>query len=585
MLWAEVLVDELARSGVRRAVVSPGSRSAPLALALARDKRLTTSVIVDERSAAYFGLGAAKASGTPVAIVCTSGTAAANFHPAVIEADQAGVPLVVVTADRPPELRDVGANQSIPQVGLYASAVRWSCDLMVPEARPQSVRFLRQSVCRAVAFARAGPVHLNVPFREPLAPIAGDAAGLAAIKADALAWGGRRGGKPFVVVDGPSQAGRTASVPAGLGPHGVIVATARAGDEANLSALAEMARRLGVPLLADGASGLRGRGDVAGFDAFLSSPVLRAALKPDWILHVGAAPTSKSLRAYFEEHADAPRIAVDPSGRAWDDVHAASHVMVGASAAALAASWPAPPDRDARWLQRWRDADAEAAAAAPRETDWEGTIPGILAKARPALLWVGSSLPIRDIERYLTDAGRVRIMSNRGASGIDGVVSSAAGAASAMKGRAIAYLGDLSFVHDLSALAVVKRHAPRLTVVVANNAGGAIFEHLPIAQSLDRPSFERLMATPQKVELAAACAAFKVRHTRIVGTKGLAAALRGPGGVIEVVLDRATAVRRRKEHLAQVVASVEALARRAPPRSGRTAGRNGQAKPKLGRKP
>jgi 2-succinyl-5-enolpyruvyl-6-hydroxy-3-cyclohexene-1-carboxylate synthase len=564
MLWASILVDELRRMGVQDAVLCPGSRNAPLSLALheASAGRATRTsparlapeggaqstalpplglrVIVDERSAAYFAVGVAKATNRPVLLVTTSGTAAANALPAVIEADQSGVPLIVVTADRPPELRDVGANQAIHQVGLFGTSVRWASDLMIPEVSEAALRNLRQTACRAagLAVARRGPVHLNVPLREPLAPIVVEADQAAMRSIPQVLLEGRADGAPWL----RHHAGSKTPMPPEWKrilskPRGLVVA----GPLAPPSAV-DWARRLGAAFLADP------QFQPSAMDAVLASPKARSLLRPDWILHVGGSPTSKHWRHFVEEHADVPRLVVDPLGKAWDEAATATDVILG--------ELDGIPTQEGD--ASWREAFLQLAAAAMDvrvEDDWEGGIASVLMRAKPDVLWAGSSLPIRDMDRYA--AGTLCILSNRGASGIDGVVSGAAGAASAV-GRCIAYVGDLTFLHDANALAAVKAYAPDLTIVVVNNGGGRIFEQLPIAQAISRDDFEALFATPQQVDLGALAAAFGVRHVRIKGTKGLDEAVSEPG-LVEVLLDGKLAARRRKEHLQRIVAAQESL--------------------------
>ena len=618
MMWAEILVDELVRCGVRHAVLSPGSRSAPLALALKRNKGITLHVIVDERSAAYFGLGISKAGGAwPVLLVSTSGTAAANYHAAVVEADQTGAPLIVCTADRPHELRDVGANQAIRQAGIFGPAVRWSCDLMLPEATATGVRHVRHMASRAVGMARGrqGPVHLNVPFREPLAPVA-NGAEMPDIPANLLQ--GRPGGWTRIVTPERTADATTLDRWARIlsKPGGVVVCGPSVGNASIAQDAEALGEALGVPLLLDVLSGAhpiapRPAGGIGLVDLVLASPRVRAALRPTWILQVGATPTSKHLRAYLEEHADAPRLVVDGLGKGWDELetateilHADSHRLLAELATAARQLQKAPSD--AAWLSRFYALASTALRARPEKADWEGMAPQHIlddlasrpasAKTEPAILWLGSSLPVRDLDRYAAFAepqGVVRILSNRGASGIDGVLSSAAGAASTTAGRCIAYVGDLTFLHDLNGLAAVKRYAPHLTIVVLNNGGGRIFEHLPIADAIPRAEFEELFLTPQDVDIGKAAEAFGIKHVRLQGTAKLARTLEGlVGGIVEVVVDGKVAVQRRKEHLAKVVEATDmvvdqwgtkkvAFAGKSAPVAGRNGGRKHQVKAKV----
>ena len=589
-MWADVLVDELARCGVRHAVLSPGSRSAPLALA-AKRRIPNVHVIVDERSAAYFALGISRMGGAwPVLLVTTSGTAVANLHPALVEADHSGAPLVVATADRPHELRDVGANQAIHQPGIFGATVRWGCDLMIPEATAAGLRHVRQRACRAVGLARLrqGPVHLNVPLREPLAPVPNGTVG-ADLPRELLVGRTDKAGKPapWTRIATPERAAdswtieRWADVLAQ--PRGVVVCGPSAGGASAAQDAEPFCQALGVPLLLDPLGGThpvapRPASALALPDLVLASPRARAALRPAWILQLGAAPTSKHVRAYLEENPGAPRLVVDSLGKAWDELESGHEVLHADTQQLLPALAKAARKRqgaaaDASWLSRFNALASAVLRARPTETDWEGPVAQLLldhlasapalARTEPRLLWAGSSLPVRDLDRYGAFAephGPIRILSNRGASGIDGVLSSAAGAASTTKGRCVAYVGDLTFLHDLSGLAAVKRYAPHLTLVVLNNQGGRIFEHLPIADAIPRADFEELFATPQDVDIGKACEAFGIRHVRLQGSAKLAAALRKEaGGVIEVMVDPKVAVRRRKEHLAKAVAAADAV--------------------------
>jgi 2-succinyl-5-enolpyruvyl-6-hydroxy-3-cyclohexene-1-carboxylate synthase len=594
-MWADVLVDELARCGVRHAVLSPGSRSAPLALA-AKRRIPNVHVVVDERSAAYFALGISRMGGAwPVLLVTTSGTAVANLHAALVEADHSGAPLVAITADRPHELRDVGANQAIQQPGIFGATVRWSCDLMLPEATAAGLRHVRQRACRAVGLARLrqGPVHLNVPLREPLAPVPNGAVGTD-LPRELLVGRTDKAGKPvpWTRVATPERGADTWTVERWAdvlaSPRGVVVCGPSVGGASMAKDAESFCQALGLPLLLDPLAGSHPVAPrppaVALPDLVLANPRARAALRPDWILQLGAAPTSKHVRAYLEGNPGTPRLIVDPLGKAWDELeaghevlHADSHQLLpalakaarkrkGAAAAAAAAA-------DASWLSRFDALASAVLRARPTESDWEGPVAQLLldhlasapalARTEPRLLWAGSSLPVRDLDRHGAFAephGPLRILANRGASGIDGVLSAAAGAASTTKGRCLAYVGDLTFLHDLSGLAAVKRYAPHLTLVVLNNQGGRIFEHLPIADAIPRADFEELFATPQDVDIGKACEAFGIRHARLQGTAKLAAALgKGAGGVIEVMVDPKVAVQRRKEHLAKAVAAADAV--------------------------
>ncbi|MHB8633552.1 MAG: 2-succinyl-5-enolpyruvyl-6-hydroxy-3-cyclohexene-1-carboxylic-acid synthase [Thermoplasmatota archaeon] len=519
--WARALVGELVASGVEEFVVSPGSRSAPLAIAARLHRGARVRVILDERSAAFFALGIAKAKG-PAAVVTTSGTAVANLMPAVVEADLCEAPLVAITADRPPELIDVGANQAIRQPHLFGSSVRWALHLPLPDLRPELVRHLRASACRAAAVAKTGPVHVNVPFREPLAPTPED---LGAIEPHA----------PF-----------TAWLPTAASAHGLegafkgqglIVAAARVP----LPLLERVSRHLEAPVLADGLGPRHGHN---GGELVLTSPRF-AGIAADWILQVGR-PTGKRVRSYLAAH-QGRRIVVDRAGR---DEWGASHMLPLAPEAALEAVLRVPKGRrDSAWRERW--GAAQKAAAVPLgPPDWEGPLVAALAPKK-GVAWVASSLPVRDWDRFAARGA----LANRGASGIDGTVSSAAGAAG--DGPGLLYVGDLAFQHDVGALAAVARYAPNLSIVVANNHGGRIFDQLPVAKALPRRMYEELFATPQHFAVGKACEAFGVpyRNATVEGAKSAAR----EAGVVEVTVDPVTSLGRRAEHEKRVVAALAEL--------------------------
>jgi 2-succinyl-5-enolpyruvyl-6-hydroxy-3-cyclohexene-1-carboxylate synthase len=575
--FAVTLVDELVRCGLRDAVLAPGSRSAPLAIALWQragdDASLRLHVRLDERSAAFLALGLAKASGRPVAVACTSGTAAANFHPAVIEADESGVPLLVLTADRPPELRGTGANQAIDQLKLYGGAVRWFAEAGVPEARPGMNAYWRSLSCRAwMAAAGAGggfpgPVHLNLPLRDPLVPGLPDPAGNSR-------WpepmDGRAGGAPWTrwaaPSSGPAQQGP--SGPDGPGTldlpwaeRGVIVA----GDgAAGAPGLLRLAAAAGWPVLAEPSSGARqGRHALAAYQYLLEHPGFLATNRPDLVICAGRPGLSRGQTAFLRQAAaDGARQVVLAQGPArWADP---ARTATDLAAAVRLTGTPRRPARRGQrdgpldWLGRWQQADAAARAAADAVLDTGGelTEPRLardLGAALPAgaLLWAASSLPIRDLDRHLAVRDGLRVLASRGASGIDGLISSAAGAALAHQaaggGPAAALLGDLAFLHDAPGLFAGPEEArPDLVLVVANNDGGGIFSTLE--QAAVPGPFERVFGTPHRARLAGLAAAAGIGHIVVTRAADLPAALKGDGiRVVEVPADRTagTALRRR----------------------------------------
>ena len=554
---ATVLVDELSRCGLAEAVVAPGSRNAPLSMALweqaARSAgRLRLHVRIDERSAAFLALGLAKLSRRPVAVVCTSGTAAAHFHAAVIEADEAGVPLLVLTADRPPELRGTGANQTVDQLKLYGSAVRWFCEVGVPEARPGMNAYWRSLACRAWASAAGaagtmpGPVHLNLCLREPLVPDEADTgpADLAAVDAGAAGpatrggWpeplAGRAGGTPWTVTGAPPPP-PTLELP--WTERGVVVCGDGSADPA---ALLRLAAEAGWPVLAEPSSGARaGPSALAAYPYLLESPEFVARHRPEVIVSAGRPGLSRAQLGYLKTAAPGgapPRhivIAQGP-GRWADPARTATDV----AAAVRLVRAPATPDTGG-WLASWLTADAaaRAAGAAILDADDAPSEPRLardLAAGLPdgALLWAASSLPIRDLDQQMAPRAGVTVLASRGASGIDGLISSASGAALAHQraggGPAVALLGDLAFLHDAPGLfAGPEEPRPDLLLVVVNNDGGGIFSLLE--QAAFPAPFERVFGTPHGGVLGQVAAAAGIPAVTLERASGLTGALKGEG--------------------------------------------------------
>jgi 2-succinyl-5-enolpyruvyl-6-hydroxy-3-cyclohexene-1-carboxylate synthase len=573
--FATVFTDELLRCGLREAVLAPGSRSAPLALAL-HDRgglagaALRLHVRVDERSAAFLALGLAKASRRPVALVCTSGTAAAHFHPAVIEADESGVPLLVLTADRPPELRGTGANQTIDQLKLYGSAARWFCEAGVPEALPGMARYWRSLACRAWAMASgqgggfAGPVHVNVPFRDPLVPSAprgtdgrasqSDAVARpdSASDADAAAWpdslDGRPDGCAWTIFPGPSRPASAEPAVVEWAERGAVVC----GDgDYDAGPLLELAEAAGWPVLAEPPSNARrGPNALSAYGYLLGAPGFAARHRPDVIISAGRPGLSRSQLAFLRGTPGPPPprhvVLAQGPGRWADPARTATCVAAGVRLAG-----PAPgPGSASAWLASWKRADAAARHAADAILDAapvlsEPRLARDLTAALPgsALLWAASSLPVRDLDLHMAPRAGVRVLASRGASGIDGLVSSAIGAALAHQaaggGAAVAVLGDLAFLHDAPGLMLGPREPrPDLCLVVVNNDGGGIFSDLEQAEF--PRSFERVFGTPHGADVGSLAAAARLGYTRLERAEDLPEALAGRGlRVVEVRTERA----------------------------------------------
>ncbi|NYH78674.1 2-succinyl-5-enolpyruvyl-6-hydroxy-3-cyclohexene-1-carboxylate synthase [Actinopolyspora biskrensis] len=532
---AEVMVDELVRDGVRHVVLSPGSRNAAFAFALYRAEvsgRVRLHVRVDERSAGYLALGLA-AGGTPVAVVCTSGTAAANLHPVVSEARHSGVPLIVLTSDRPPELRAAGANQSIDQNRLYTSAVRSFDEIAVAENRPGQNAYWRSQVCRAVHTASGGgrrraPVHLNVPFREPLVP---DEDG-GAEWCESLE--GRAGGGPWTGFGAVAEVPPEAEVRSARGL--VILADQDAAGRATA-----WAEALGWPLLSETGGVTAGANTLPTGMWLLALPEFVRQHRPEQVVCVGRPTVFRQVqRLLADSGIEVILVHSDPDG--WP---APAHdVSVVAGRLDTTAVSPDP-----EWLDTWRAADHKArtelnAALEREEVDSGPVVAGRLVEALPAdsLLVLGSSNPARDVALCGARRPAVRVHRNRGAAGIDGLVSTAVGVALESAGPNYALLGDLGFLHDSNGLLLgPHERRPDLTIVVYNDDGGGIFSLLEQGRSAHSETFERVFGTPHGTDLAALCAAHHVPHELVTGREELARALRYRPGlrVVEVRAPRA----------------------------------------------
>jgi 2-succinyl-5-enolpyruvyl-6-hydroxy-3-cyclohexene-1-carboxylate synthase len=552
---ASAFAEEMARGGLRRAVVSPGSRSTPLAVALWRQPEIEVTVIVDERSAAFFALGAAQASGEPVALLCTSGTAAANYHPAVCEADESALPLVVLSADRPPELRGIGAGQTIDQIKLYGSSVRWFCEVGTHVADDTGLLHYRGVACQALAAARGeprpGPVHLNLAFREPLSPIPVKDAVTAT---DPLALEGREG-RPLTAVtriDLEPSAFLLDEVAGHIGDAiaGVIVAGRQLDPELR-EPLVHLARASGFPILAEPTSQLRcGPHDrssvVSTYDLLLREEHFAHSVVPDLVLRFGEMPTSKPLRSWLAA-SGADEIVVDPYG-GWNEPGRRAAALLRADPTELASGWAARLEKTGevrpapeRWLR------AESAAREAIESTLAGgeiSEPALHLALGAAhrdgdLVYTASSMPIRDQEAFLppSDADAL-FLCNRGANGIDGLISSGIGAAAASGRPTTIVTGDLGLLHDVGGLAALRGVEAPVRIVVIDNDGGGIFHFLPQEKALGGEEFEALLGTPRGVSAEKAAALFDLPHRRIGSLAELPAALATGTSLIEVRTDR-----------------------------------------------
>ena len=561
--FARTLVDEWARHGVTDACLAPGSRSAPLALAFAADDRIRLHVHLDERSASFFALGLARATGRPAPLLCTSGTAAANFHPAVLEAHHASVPMIVCTADRPPELRDAGAGQTIDQVKLYGGAVRWFHEANVAEDRPGVGAEWRALASRAVAAAvgpRSGPVHLNLPFREPLVPT-GEPLVDAPGRSDDRPWTAH---VPGVRAPSVEMLDALAHLVADR-PRGLVVAGWGAGVRE--STILRFAEAAGWPVLADPLSNLRVPGTISAYDPLLRDPVFAAAHRPDVVLRVGGPLTNKVAMEWLD--ADVDQVLIDGDDAWPDPLHVVSGRMVADPElllGALADAIDVMVDDD--WVSQWRDADAAARAAIDGLVDgspepFEGRIARDLVAAVPTntLLVLASSMPVRDVESFAVARDGLTFHANRGVNGIDGFVSTVLGIASGSEPgvATVALVGDLCFLHDTNGLLGAMHRGIDATFVVVDNGGGGIFSFLPQAELSEH--FETLFGTPQPVDIAEVAAVHCIPVAEVDTADALGPAVRAAvdaGGVrvVRVRTDRAANVTRHREVWAAVANSL-----------------------------
>lgn len=563
---ALVVVDELTRLGVTDAVLAPGSRSAALAMAFHDDPRIRLHVEVDERSAGFLAIGLARATGRPAPVVVTSGSAVANLHPAVVEADTGMVPLLLLTADRPPELRETGANQAIDQLGIFGRAPRWAVDLGVPEDRAGANAFWRASMARAVAEATglsgpAGPVHVDLPFREPTVPLTDDGRS-AAPRPFAHDLAGRAGGRPWVTVDRAPRhapeaelqdlASRIAGTERGLVVVGQTVA--RPGP------ILDLARAAGWPVVAEPTSAARsGPLAVANVEALLSHAGFARTHVPDLVVRVGRTGLSRALARHLGPNV--PQVAIDPDGAWHDPERAVGELLVAdvtLTCASLARLLGTPAGSE--WTDGWLAADAAVrtavdavldAEAAPSEPRTARDLGAVVPDG--TTLVVASSMPVRDLDRFLAPRDGLRIVANRGASGIDGTVSTVLGVAlgraegataepAPAEGPTVALVGDLALLHDANGF-LLSADAPAVdaTFVVVDNDGGGIFSFLP--QSRFPGSFERVFGTPHGRDLADLARFHRLGYARVEAAADLPGAVAGAlaaGGVrlVHVRTDR-----------------------------------------------
>jgi 2-succinyl-5-enolpyruvyl-6-hydroxy-3-cyclohexene-1-carboxylate synthase len=552
-------VDGLVEGGMRSACVSPGSRSTPLALALARHPGVRIFVHLDERSSAFFAVGLAKASGEPVAVACTSGTAAANLLPAVVEASMARVPVIVLTADRPPELRGVGANQTIDQRGLYGGYARAFTEAPVPGDDPGVAGWRRRgaAAARSALALPPRPVHVNLPFREPLVPE--DAGTVGPAPNDEPGAIGHAASADGAVSHRDGSVDATASAPEReLSPfaerlpgtaRGVVYAGGlrRGGED-----VVAVARALGWPLVAEPHSGARRPDALAAGQLLLANERFVDEHVPDVVLQIGAAPTSRAALSLVGR--TPALLIVDPDDVVADPLRRSLARLV-APPALLLDLLPSDARPDEAWRSAWRSASHRARSAVDALLDrWEEPFEGRVARdvaacvADGSVVCAGSSMPVRDLDTFMRPRADLRVVANRGASGIDGFVSTTLGVAAA-GAPTVALLGDLTLLHDVGALVWNARRGANAVFVVPNNGGGRIFSLL---EQRALPELDALFTTPHHADLGAVATAAGARHVRVERAADLAEAVRGAtnaGGVwvVEVVLDAARDRARRAE--------------------------------------
>ena len=526
--FCATLVDEWVRSGVCHAVVAPGSRSTPLAVALARHPGIGLHLFHDERSAGFAALGIGRESGVPAVLLCTSGTAAAHFVAPVHEANLSRVPMIVCTADRPPELRDVAAPQTIDQTKLFGHAVRWFHDPGVPseDARHSWRSLARRAVSVSIG-TLPGPVHLNLPFREPLLGVAGDLppAQDAHVQRSVIGVDRHAVGEFVRIVSGR---------------RGVVVAGRGSGNEVE-----KFASMVGWPVLADATSGMRNgwNGAVHAFDPILRSARFADSHLPEVVVRVGDPPASKVL-AQWIARSGAVVVQVKDHESPVDPDHTVALSVVGTLEAIGAAVSEMPAPCDHEWLQDWSAAEhaAQQAITDATEGGWsEIAVARAVTAACPpgSRLVVSSSMPIRDVEWYGAPTDGVRVHSNRGANGIDGLVSTAVGVALASRERTVLYTGDIALVHDSNGLWGLEGRGVDLTIVVTNNDGGSIFSFLPQASQVDAETFELLYGTPHGVDISMLAAAHRIKHVLARDAAEVAAEVAyGGTKIVEFLSDR-----------------------------------------------
>lgn len=547
-VWASVLVETLHRLGLTTAVICPGSRSTPLAIAFAAHPHIASIPVLDERSAAFFALGLARQSNLPVAIACTSGTAGANFYPAAIEARESRVPLLVLTADRPPELRDCHAGQAIDQVKLYGDYPNWQAELAAPSLDMAMLRYLRQTLMYAwqkTQFPVPGAVHLNLPFRDPLPPLPEPET--ADLRDRLCCW--------FAAEDFFAHCQDLQTLPLTTrsvggdplqifqqwqGKRGLIIAGPAQPPEPEkyCQAIGQLSQTFGWPVLAEGLSPVRNYAQVnpnliSTYDLILRDRTLAQKLTPEIAIQLGELPISKQLRLWLEK-INVRRFAIDESDHNLDPLHGPTiHLPISVEKlATVAASLdPLPLNlAQAEYRQQWGEAESKIRGAiaetfSPINDIIEPKLAWVVSQSLPidTPLFIANSMPVRDVE-YFWQPGNIQVRPffNRGANGIDGTLSTALGIAHGQQ-PAVMLTGDLALLHDTNGFLLRPKFKGHLTIILVNNNGGGIFEMLPVAQF--EPQFEEFFATPQQVEFGQLFASYGVEHQGITSWSQLSLSL------------------------------------------------------------
>ncbi|MCM3710254.1 2-succinyl-5-enolpyruvyl-6-hydroxy-3-cyclohexene-1-carboxylic-acid synthase [Sporosarcina luteola] len=554
------MTDTLLQAGVKEAVISPGSRSTPLAYAFAASDKLETFMQVDERSAAYFALGLAKASGRPVVLLCTSGTAASNYHPAITEAFYARIPLIVLTADRPHELRGVGAPQAIDQLNMYGKHVKFSVDLPLAEDSEELDWFLERHVNRAVSVAMTkpmGPIHLNIPLREPLL-IDFDRKPKASTFAERI-----HGDIALSSTQKQSLAALFSKTEKGL----IIAGELPIGFDKE--AFWNFARRLQWPVLCDPLSNLRSEVPedcrplcIAHYDALLKSETFQSEAVPDTVIRFGAQPVSKPLSLFLKKHRPEVFAAVDESPEFRDSLGVVTHHLQSSPEAV----YDVPGQQETTvYSETWASAD-EFAETATRRYEGIAGDEGVIVKTLFDMLpdgsdvISGSSMPIRDVDTFFCKTEKdITVLSNRGTNGIDGVVSTAFGIEAARKRPTYLLIGDLSFLHDVNGLIVSRFHKTNLTIIILNNDGGGIFSYLPQAGVANH--FEELFGTPTGLTFEHIGAMYDTQYAAIHTVEEFKAEMQKEKTkdvrIIEVFTSRPVNVKAHRAYWADIIEGLE----------------------------